>query len=67
MKAYRTWEFIYPMDAHPMSVTFDEPMTEREFRTWCRKSDGVKRLPRGFDCGPVPTLDELKRRNSKRD
>lgn len=53
MKA-KAWYGKFPLDAYALGpARFDEPISERQARSWWRRWEGCKRLPRGFQCWPT--------------
>jgi hypothetical protein len=50
----KKWYCKFPLDAYALGPwDFEYPITEAEFREYIRKWEGVKRLPRGFQCWPT--------------
>lgn len=53
------WYLKFPLDAYALGpVAFDrqkypKPPNEKEVRDYARTWEGVKRLPRGFECWPT--------------
>jgi hypothetical protein len=47
----RRWYIKFPLDAYALGPV-DGIHNEREAREFARKFEGVKRLPRGFQCWP---------------
>jgi hypothetical protein len=50
----KAWYIKFPLDAYALGpVRFMTPVGETAVRKWAREFDGVKRLPRGFQCWPT--------------
>lgn len=53
MKANR-WFIKFPLDAYAMGpVDFGKPVGIEAVRKYAREWEGIKRLPRGFECWPT--------------
>ena len=53
MKA-KKWYIKFPLDCYALGpVHFEKPVVELKVREYARKFEGVKRLPRGFQCWPA--------------
>ena len=66
MKSMR-WYIKFPLDAYALGpVDFGLPVGEKEVREYARRFDGVKRLPRGFQCWPVQNPPYVKTRINRR-
>lgn len=53
MRAKR-WYLKFPQDAYALGpVEFADPVTAEKAREYAREWEGVKRLPRGFQCWPA--------------
>jgi hypothetical protein len=43
-RGYTKWYALFPLDAYSISFDFSLPLTERQFRAYLRKWEGVNRL-----------------------
>lgn len=47
----KAWYIKFPTDAYAMGpVRFSEPVDEQAARKYARRLEGVKRLPKTFEC-----------------
>ena len=47
----KTWYIKFPLDAYALGpVHFPTEVGEKEVRKYAREFEGVKRLPKGFEC-----------------
>ena len=63
MRSYR-WYIKFPLDAYAIGpIEFNRFVGEKEVREYARQFDGIKRLPRGFQCWPVQSSPYVEIRN----